>query len=77
MAKVTDSQENLIQACKQAKFEVVLALEVCLICKADEYAKQMADYIRNHPNEDDETYVDMAYEIIGESRPEYVVEDDD
>lgn len=73
--KVTKAQEDLIQACKMAKFDVVIALEVGLTCKKDEHALKMAEYIRNHPNEDEETYVDKAYEIIGEPRPEYVVED--
>lgn len=72
---ITKAQKSLIQACKEAKFNVVIALEVGLTCKKDEHALKMAEYIRNHPNEDEEKYIDKAYEIIGEPRPEYVVED--
>lgn len=35
----------------------------------------MAEFIHKYPNEDFDIYLDKVYEIIGEPRPEYIVED--
>ena len=59
---------------KKAGFSRAWALAVGLTCKEDEHASAMAEYIRKHPSEDFDTYLDKAYEIIGEPRSEYYVD---
>lgn len=75
MGKFTEAQNVLLRACKNADFEVGLSLEIGLTCVQDKHALKMAKFIREHPNlSNDEMYVDKAYEIIGEPRPEYYVD---
>lgn len=72
---ITKAQQQLIELNKKLKIDLCAAIPMSCLCKSDEHAQSMAEYVRNHPNEDVETYIDKAYEIIGEERPEYVEED--
>ena len=71
---ITKEQQHLIDVNKELNIDLCAAIPMSCLCKSDEHAKAMAEYVRKHPNEDVETYLDKAYEIIGEPRPEYLVD---
>lgn len=76
MNKITPSKEwlELVDEMKKAEFSRTWALTFGLLCKQDEHALKMAKFIRQHQRESFENYLDKAYEIIGEPRPEYYVD---
>ncbi len=65
----------MVQVMKKHHFSRALAFEVGFTCSEDKDALAMAEYICDHPNEEEEMYVDKAYEIIGEERPKIIIED--
>ena len=71
---ITKAQRHLIDVNKELNIDLCAAIPMSCLCKSDEHANAMAEYVRSHPNEDVETYIDKAYEIIGETRPEYYVD---
>lgn len=76
MASKTPSKTwmALVDEMVKAYFDRAMAVSIGLTCKEDEHAAAMAEYIRKHPNEDFDTYLDKAYEIIDEPRPEYFLD---
>ncbi len=72
---ITNEQQRLIDINKKLKIDLCAAIPISCLCKSDEHARAMAEYVCNHSNEDVETYIDKAYEIIGEERPKIVIED--
>lgn len=75
MDKMTKAQRELLEACKLAKLNVCVGIEIAVACKEDEASLKMAEYIRNNTGVDDETLIEKAYEIAGKEKPEIVIED--
>lgn len=73
--KPSMAENNLANAMLDAHFEKAAYLAFILLCKKDEHANAMAEFIRKYPNEEFDVYLDKAYEILGEPRPEYIIED--
>lgn len=73
--ELTEAWKSLVATMKNAGFGIEVAVSVGTICKQDEHALVMKDYVEQNPNEDFDTYLDKAYEIAGEKRPIYIVKD--
>lgn len=72
---ITAAQQKLIDTNKRLKINVCSAIVMSCLCKTDEQALAMEEFVRKHPNEEFEVYQAKACEIIGEPIPEYIVED--
>ncbi len=71
------AQQKLIDTNKRLKIDKCSAIVMSCLCKTDEQALAMEEFVRKHPNEEFDVYHEKACEIIGEPCPEYVVSDDD
>lgn len=72
---ITKAQRSLIDTNKRLKIDKCSAIVMSCLCKSDEHAKAMEEFVVSHPNEEFEVYHEKACEIIGEPVPEYVVDD--
>lgn len=74
--ELSQAEKELVRAMKVAHIDKGTFVVLGVLCgKKDEHATAMAKYISEHPNVDDtDIYIDKAYEIIGEPRPEYYVD---
>jgi hypothetical protein len=73
--KLSKEWKSLVETMKKANWGREIAIPVGLLCKKEEHAIEMKKYIEKNPNKTFDDYLDKAYEIIGETRPTYTIED--
>ncbi len=79
MSKVTQKQMELAKEIEKLFNKTIVcdayAIFIGLICKSDEHATQMIEFIKNNPNLKEQDYVNKAKEISGFVEQEFIIED--